>query len=255
MSLECAQIPIKPKDLGRWKLIADFQQRLRGIAERIGIASTFSDPKRQLHMEEYLGLFLFGLLNPAVRTMRALCGISHRERIFKEICRRPVSLGSFSEMQAVIDPALLHAVFYDLVKEIHPGSKTKQGSKEWFIIDSTLWEILPRMHWALWRHQGGTQNAVRLHLGLHILDDKPAKAIITPGRTCERKAWQELWEDGDAYVGDRYYGEDYKLFKDLDERGCAFVLRLRDEATIDIDEELPLSDADRKANVIRQASQ
>ena len=48
MSLECAQKPIKPKDLGRWKLIADFQNRLIGIAERMGIASTFLDPKRQL---------------------------------------------------------------------------------------------------------------------------------------------------------------------------------------------------------------
>ena len=82
MSLECAQKPIEPKDFGRWKLIADFQNRLMRIAARMGIASTFSVPKRQLHLEEYLGLFLFGLLNPAVRTMRALCGISHRERIF-----------------------------------------------------------------------------------------------------------------------------------------------------------------------------
>jgi len=253
VSAKRAQKPIDPKNLGRWRLIADFQQRLAALSGRSGVGATFADPKRQLQLEEYLGLFLFGLLNPAVRTMRALCRASHQQRVQEDICGRPVSLGSFSEMQAVIEPALLEAVFRELVSEVNPPSRSAAFPKEWLIVDSTLWEVLPRMHWALWRRQGRAQTAVRLHLGLHLLDDKPAKARVTTGRTCERKAWRELWEPGDAYVGDRYYGEDYKLFGQLDALGCPFVLRLRNEATIDIDEQLPVSEAERKANVISQA--
>ena len=219
----------------------------------MGVAPTFEDPKRQLQLEEYLGLFLFGLLNPVVRTMRGLCEASHLGRVQEDICGRPVSLGSFSEMQSVIDPSLLEAVFKELASEVHPTSKTAPLSNEWLIVDSTLWEVLPRMHWALWRRQGTLQNAVRLHVGLHLLDDKPAKARVTTGRTCERKAFRQLWEPGAGYVGDRNYGEDYKLFGELDALGCSFVLRLREEAVIDIVEELPLSEADRKANVIGQA--
>lgn len=248
-----SQMPIDPKDLGRWRLIADFQQRLQSLSGRMEVAATFADPKRQFQLEEYLGLFLFGLLNPVVRTMRALCRASHQQRVREEICGRPVSLGSFLEMQAVVDPALLKAAFCELVEEVNPRFQGKTPAKEWLIVDSTLWEVLPRMHWALWRHQGTTQTAVRLHLGLHLLDDKPARARVTPGRTCERKAWRELWQEGDAYVGDRYYGEDYKLFGELERLGCAFVLRLRNEAIIDIEQELPLSEADHKANVLRQA--
>ena len=40
--------------------------------ERMGIASTFLDPKRQLHLEEHLGLFLFGLLNPVLNNLEGI---------------------------------------------------------------------------------------------------------------------------------------------------------------------------------------
>ena len=70
---------------------------------------------------------------------------------------------------------------------------------------------------------------------------------------CERKAWKENWQRGDAYVGDRYFGEDYQLFEALDQKECAFVLRLRNEASIHIQKELPVDEEDRAAGVVRQA--
>ena len=130
MSAKRSQKPIDPKDLGRWRLIADFQQRLQSLSGRMEVAATFADPKRQLQLEEYLGLFLFGLLNPVVRTMRALCRSSHQQRVREDICGRPVSLGSFSEMQAVVDPALLKAAFCELVEEVNPRFQGKRPAKE-----------------------------------------------------------------------------------------------------------------------------
>ena len=64
------------------------------------------------------------------------------------------------------------------------------------IQDSTLWEVLPRMRWALWRRQGTSQSAVRLHLSLHVVEDKPQRAKITTGRGCERQAWRVNWNQG-----------------------------------------------------------
>ena len=43
------------------------------------------------------------------------------------------------------------------------------------------------------------------------------------------------------------------MFGEMEEAGVAFTVRLRDEAVLQVEEELPLSPADRKANVIRQA--
>ena len=226
------------RELGRWRLIAEFQQRLAPVCERLGLPPTFRDPKRKLQIGDYLSLFLFGLLNPAVRTMRALCAASDLERMQSEVCGDTVSLGSFSEAQAVVDPALLEAVFAELASEVKTdGVHPQFGARaaDWMIVDSTLWEVLPRMHWALWRRQGRSQSAVRLHIGVHVLDEKPVRAQVTPGRVCERKAWREGWQEGDAYIGDRYFGEDYRLFGELNDRGGIFVLRLCQKAVIEID--------------------
>jgi len=235
--------------------MAELRERIEQACERRGLSGSFADCKRRMELGDYLSLFLFGLINPAVRTMRGLCSASALERVQKEVCARPVSLGSFSEAQAVVDFGLLEEVFGQLAQEV--GATKSSGEpaldKRWLIVDSTLWEVLPRMHWALWRHQGCAQHAVRLHLSLHVVDDKPLRATVSEGRLCERRAWRGRWEAGDAYVGDRYFGEDYQLFGELNEKGCAYVLRLRDEAVFEIEEQLPVSEEEAQACVLRQA--
>lgn len=251
---------IKVRDLGRWKLIADFQQRLEVACASKGVRGSFADGRRKLSMESYLGLFLFGLLNPVVRTMRGLCEASDLERMGSDVCGRAVSLGSFSEAQAVVDPELLKAVFEDLANEVNAGKSLGHKGKfahvqamHWQIVDSTLWEVLPRMRWAFWRKQGPDQNAVRLHVGLHLLSDHPVTAEVTGGKVCERKAWRRKWEPGAGYIGDRNFGEDYKIFQELDDLGCSFVLRLRESASVEIAQELAVEEADARAGVIRSA--
>ena len=54
-------------------------------------------------------------------------------------------------------------------------------------------------------------------------------------------------------MGDRYYGEDYRLLAKLEEAGCAYVLRLRETAAVEVLEELKVSEADRQSGVVRQA--
>jgi hypothetical protein len=114
------------------------------------------------------------------------------------------------------------------------------------------------MHWALFgggkaRQGGGPNHAVRLHLSFHLLDDKPVAAQITDGKTCERTTWQAQWEPGAAYVGDRFYSQDYQCLRALAAKGCAYIVRLCEQAVLTVREELPLSKADRAAGVIRQA--
>jgi hypothetical protein len=239
--------------LSRWRLVEDFQARLKQAAQPAGLPATWSDPQRQLSHADYLSLFLLGLLNPVVRTMRGLCEASHLARVQEEVCSRPVSLGSFSEAQAVVDPALLAKVFDQLRKEMPAPATASPTKRRWLIQDSSLFEALPRMYWALWRRQGKAQSQVRLHLSLDLERDGPARVVITPGKHCERAAWRTQWRRGDSYVGDRYYGEDYQMFGELEQAGVAFVVRLRDEAVMQVEQELPLSEADQAARVIRHA--
>jgi hypothetical protein len=174
----------------------------------------------------------------------------------QEICSRPVSLGSFSEAQHLLDPELLERVFTDLAAQVQGASaaEPRLQNRAWMAHDGTLWRALPRMSWALYgAGRGGDSHGVKLHLSLHLLEDKPVRATVRRGKDCERAVWHERWQQGDAYVGDRYYGEDYQLLEELAQAFCAYVLRLREQAAITVEEELPLSEADRRAGVVRQA--
>jgi len=109
------------------------------------------------------------------------------------------------------------------------------------------------MAWAFWRTQGPHQFAVRLHVAVHVLEDVPVRAQVTPGSCCERKAWRKKWQPGDAYIGDRYFGEDYGLLAELAKKGCSYVIRLRQSAVVQVLEELPLSAEDQAQGVLRHA--
>ncbi len=241
----------------RWRLVEAFRRRLEKVLGPVqGGHPSWADPERRLLYADYLSLFLFGLLNPVVRTLRGLCSASHLQRVQEQVCTRPVSLGSFSEAQHLLAPELLEQVFYDLAAEVQGSAPTDPRLKthDWMAHDGTLWRALPRMGWALYgAGRGGKSQAVKLHLSFHILDDKPGRGTVRRGKDCERAVWKERWEPGDAYIGDRYYGEDYGLLDQLTQARCVYVLRLREQAVITVEEELPLSPADRAAGVVRQA--
>ncbi len=52
--------------------------------------------------------------------MRGLCAASSLPGVQSEVCSRPLSLGSFSEAQALVDPQLLGCVFADLAAADRP---------------------------------------------------------------------------------------------------------------------------------------
>jgi len=247
--------PIQQRHLKKWKLLAAFKEALERLSPALPNHSSWSDPKRRLAAADYYALFLFGLFNPVVQTMRGLCAASRLPRVQAQVCGRPVSLGSFSAAQHVADLSLLEKIFAQLGQQLcqRPDAWAGPGQAPWLIRDSTLWEVLPRMGWALWRQQGRAQSAVRLHVSLHVLEDAPVRAQVTAGSFCERKAWRQDWRPGDAYIGDRYFAEDYRLLEELDQRGCPYVLRLRQSAAFAALEELPLNAEAIAQNVRRDA--
>ena len=243
--------PLSAQDLARWKLVADFQERLRALGG-VATAGTFADGRRQLGQEEYLGLMLFGLLNPVVESMRGLCAASGLQRVQEEICGRAVSLGSFSEAQAVVDPQLLEKVFQELAAERQPyhGDPRLAAYRDKLVaIDGTVWAALPKMAWAFWRRQPEAQSALKAHVKFNLLEEKPVGVTLTRAQRCERAVWREHWQPGEFYVGDRYYGENYRLFEQLQQAGGSFVLRLRQEAVFTVVAEYELSAEDRAAGV------
>lgn len=251
------ELQFSDQDLHHWKVIEVFRSALVKAVQDKELHSGFQDPDRLVKHADYLSLFLFGLFNPVVKTMRAVCAASQLKRVQAEVCQRPVSLASFSEAQHLVNPAHLERVFKELCQQL-PSSGSggqKLTWEQWFARDSSVFAALPRMAWALYGggHEGAPNRAVRLHLNFNVLADQPALAEVTIGRICERKSWEAQWERGAGYVGDRYFSKNYQLFGRLADKGCAYVLRLAEEATITVLEALEVSPADRQEGVVRQA--
>jgi hypothetical protein len=247
---------VSEKELRQWRLLEEFRQALAATLKNQPLHKSFEDVHRRVQYADYLSLFLFGLFNPVLRTMRAVCSASQIERVKREVCSGPVSLGSFSEAQHLVNPAHLEKVFGELAGRVKSSLQPSGANwQQWFARDSSLFTALPRMGWALYGggRAGYTNNAVRLHLNLQVLEDKPTLAKVTPGRVCERKVWQEQWEAGCGYIGDRYFSKNFQVFGQLERKGCSYVIRLIEEATINVLEELPATAEDRQAGVVRQA--
>lgn len=245
---------IDEKMLSSWKLLDEFRERLaKAQAAASKAPKTPGGPERKLLEADYFCLFLFGLLNPIVDSMRGLCAVSHLKRVQEDVCSRPVSLGSFSEAQGVFDPELLEQVFLELASEIPTSwgdTRLAHLADKLKLVDGTLLPALPRMHWALWLND--QNRAAKLHLKFNVLRQAPSEALITHGNSCERKALREFMKKGETIVGDRYYGLDYKFLEELRHLGVSFVFRIRNKPRMEIIEELPLTEADRAAGVTWQ---
>lgn len=245
----------KETQLGGFKLIDDFRAIFGPLDDRRTKSSRELDPRRKFDAEGYFVMMLFALLNPVIDSMRGLCASSKFERFQSNTGLPPVSLGSFSEAQSVFDPEVLRGVIRTLMQQVAinpPASlRGKLNGRAVEAIDSTIWEVLPRMGWAHWRDQFSTrQNAVRLHLRWRLFTPGCGGAHVGPAKECERRVLHhELLEPDIIYVGDRNYAGDYALLERIEELNSSFVVRLQDMSVFEELEKLPVSAAERAKGI------
>ena len=233
-------------------MLSEFQRRLAPILSAAPTPKTELDPRRTLFTTDYFSLILFGLLNPAIKTARALCGASKFERMQAEVCREPVSLASFSEMQGVVDPELLAGLLRELSAEALPvfgDARLRAKVGELVAIDGTLLPALPRMAWALW--QNPANRAGKLHLEFSVWRQVPVEFTLTDGNASERAVWRQKLRKGVCYVNERGYSHDYRLITEVAASGASFVLRRHNNALLTpLEPPRALSAEDRAAGVL-----
>jgi len=244
--------PLDERQLHHWKLLQAFQQRLEPVLANRDKTPTELDPRRRLEAGGYLSMMLFALLNPVIKSTRALCAASSLKRMQEEVCGGPVSLASFSEMQAVCDPDLLAGLLRELATEAQPvfGDKRVQAQVgDLTANDGTLLPALPRMAWALWQDE--SNRAGKLHLEFSVWRQVPSEFTVTPGNDSERAAWEAKLKPGAFYVNDRHYSHDYKLIGRVQKAKASFVLRLFNNTVLErLEPARALSPTDRQAGVV-----
>ena len=239
--------PITEQQLLGWKLLERFIAVLDQYGSCIAPNRREEHGLRDLDRRTYFSLFLFGLFNPVVTSMRALCLASKLDRVSDMLDRNgPVAISGFSDAQHVFAPEILEPVLSDLLveslaRQTGPFKSGRVSPETIRIFDSTVWKVVTRMKWAEWRHQHCKQNAVRLHVKLRFTDDQPDDFRVTEGKICERAAMRRMLKPGEFYLGDRNYGADFALFDELEALGCGYVLRIRNEATWEAVENHPLT--------------
>lgn len=238
---------ITEQQLAGWKLLERFIGLLDQHGSRIAPDRREEHGLRDVNRRTYFGLFLFGLFNPVVTSMRALCAASALDRVSAMLDRRgSVAISGFSDAQHVFAPEILEPVLRALLveslsRENGPLKTGRVNAQTIRIFDSTVWKVVTRMKWAQWRHQHGKQNAVRLHLKLRLTDEQSDDFRVTEGKICERAAMRQMLKPGEFYLGDRNYGSDFALFDELDALECGYVLRLRNEVKWEVIESHPLT--------------
>jgi len=247
---------IAEKLLVNWKLLEDFVARLEPILAAAPRTATEEDPRRTLQPGGYLALVLFAMLNPVLKTTRAICAGSQLQRVQEEICGQPVSLGSFSAMQHVVDPELLAGLLRSLAGEALPrfgDGKDREKIGELIAVDGTLLPALPRMAWAIW--QNPQNRAGKLHLEFNVWRQIPVEFTVTNGNGNERAVWKSKLKAGACYVNDRGYSHDYRVIKDVQKAGAHHVLRLYNNSLITrLEEPRTLTQADREAGVFEDVN-
>jgi hypothetical protein len=243
---------IREDQLRNWNLLDRFRQRVLPLLKAKAATATEEDLRRTLFAEDYFCAYLFAMLNPVITSMRALCHVSHCQKM-RAVTAASISPAAFSEGQHLFGPEILEKVVRELAQENQGRGQSgdvrvRQALTALTAVDGTVLRAVPRMAWA---PAGGSGTAIRLHLHFNVFDQIPLAWPITPGNVSEPKVFAQTVQPGALIVADRNYGHDFALLAQLQTRGVHFVLRLFNNLVLEpVGPDRPLSQADRQAGVV-----
>jgi hypothetical protein len=244
--------PIREDQLHNWNLLDQFRQRVLPLLKAQAPTATEQDERRTLFAGDYFCSYLFAMLNPVITSLRALCHVSHCQKM-REVSAAPFSAAAFSEGQHLFDPEILEKVVRQLARENQGrgqggDARVRQALAALTAVDGTVLRAVPRMAWA---GVGKNGSAIKLHLHFNVFDQIPEAWPITPGNVSEPKVFAQTVQPGAMIVADRNYGHEFALLAQLQARGIHFVLRLFNNLVFEpVGPERPLTEADRRAGVV-----
>jgi hypothetical protein len=256
-----AELPnaVTDENLQGWK---DFRLLLPRLA-RLRDAGCERDKagNRNLHFDQYCAFLLLALFNPVARSLRALIDASNLEKVQKQLGVKRTSLGSFSEAAGVFDPDLLLPIIAELASDLRPVAvdpRLKEIRAIITAVDSTLVKTLPCLAEAMWSKtkDGEHRHFWRLHTHFEIDRHVPVRVDATDpsGRdhSDEKDVLRQHLQADHCYVMDRLFAQ-FTLFNDIVAAESSYVCRIRDNSSLEVVEERPLTDTARAAGVTQDA--
>jgi IS4 transposase len=214
---------------------------------------------RKLHFDHYCALILLFLLNPVLRSFRALQQASLLEQVCRKVGCSRTSLGSLSEAVEILEPQQLEAIIAELWAEIPPsrGAGKEYVRRVLTAVDGSVVKTLASLAEAAYlRDKNGQAHCGwRFHTQFDIDRSLPTRIEVTSalngGKTDEKQVLRRSLQPDHCYVMDRWYAE-FALWNDIVAVGSSYVRRIRDNSDLDaVVEERPVSEAARGAGVLR----
>jgi len=214
---------------------------------------------RKLHFDHYCALILLFLLNPVLRSFRALQQASLLEQVRRKVGCPRTSLGSLSEAVEVFEPQRLEAIIAELWAEAPPsrGIGKEYVRQVLTAVDGSVVKTLASLAAAAYLRDkdGKTHCGWRFHTHFEIDRQLPIRIEVTAalngGKTDEKYVLRKSLQPDRCYVMDRWYAE-FALWNDIVAAGSSYVCRIRDNSNLDeVIEERPVSEAARRAGVLR----
>src|SRR6516165_866705 len=216
---------------------------------------------RQLHFDHDCALILLFLLNPVLRSFRALQQASLLEQVRRKVGCSRTSLGSLSEAVEILEPQRLEAIIAELWADAPPSRGVGQGYVRQVLtaVDGSVVKTLASLAEAAYLRDknGQTHCGWRFHTQFEIDRQLPARIEVTSalngGKTDEKQVLRKVLQPDRCYVLDRWYAE-FVLWNEIVAVGSSYVGRIRDNSNLDtVIEERPVSAAATAASVLRDA--
>jgi len=199
------------------------------------------------------------LLDPVLRSFRALQRASLLEQVRRKVGCARTSLGSLSEAVEVFEPQRLEAIIAELWDEVPPsrGAGREYVRRVLTAVDGSVVKTLASLAEAAYLRDknGRTHCGWRFHTHFEVDRQLPVRIEVTSalngGKTDEKHVLRRSLQADRCYVLDRWYAE-FALWNDIVAAGSSYVCRIRDNSNLDaVVEERPLSRAARRAGVLR----
>jgi hypothetical protein len=212
--------------------------------------------KRKLHYDQYLSLMLLYMFSPICDSLRMVQQATELEKVQKIVGAPRFGRGTISEAGRVFDPELLKGVIGQLAEMVPDGPMGTLGRDDLdeiiTLVDGSWLPGIVSMLWANFRHDGTDRKAAKAHVQFELAKGVPTAGKITDANTSEFSTLQDMLQSGRLYVLDRGYAK-YDLLQSILEAKSDFVVRLHDNAVLEVEEEYELSTEALQADVVRDA--
>lgn len=213
-------------------------------------------PNRTLHFDAILVTLLLGYYN-GVRSLRTFEDLSEQPRFAEQLPGiQRVCRSTLSDALRAFDPAPLKHIVADLLKRLphlrRQDSDLHALTRRIVALDGSIFTVPAEVAWAiaLHRRNGEVGRQLRLNIHLDVLRFVPLDLLVCgDDQGSESASFIASLLADCIYVADRNF-IDFKFIHAVLDIGSDLVVRLKSDTTFLATRELPLSDADRAANVV-----